>query len=330
MQAASTSFAARLPNPRLPAAGASGLLAGLQATAKSAQLISGVKPLPRALATFAIELIALLPEAVRDLLARFVGALAYALGIRRGVTLDNLRQAFPDLSEAERRKIARGAYRNMARAAVEGLASHRIPAEVIRARTTIENEALLDEALAKGKGVLFATAHFGSWELLGEALAIRGLPLHAVVRPLKGAVNSVLMERREQAGMRLIPARGAVPGSIKALRQNQVVAVLFDQVLPSRRAVQVPFFGRPAYTSPGLSYAAIRSGASVLLAIPTRAGKGLRLVLSGPFDPPATGDLEADVLAHTARLTAALEQVIRGQPDQWLWLHRRWKVPPKE
>ena len=304
------------------------MVAALQAEATSAQLISGVRPVPRALATFAIELIAALPERVRDLLARWVGALAYALGIRRAVTLDNLRQAFPERSERERRRIARGAYRNMARAAVEGLASHRIPDRVLQARTRIENEELLEAGLAKGKGVILASAHFGSWELLGELLARRGVPLHAVVRPLKGAINAVLMSRRAEAGMRLIPARGAVPGAIKALRQNQVVAILFDQVLPSRRAVEVPFFGRPAFTSPGLSYAAIRSGATVLLAIPEREGKGLKLVLRGPFDPPSSGALEKDVRAHTARLTAELEQVIRANPDQWLWLHRRWKTPP--
>jgi KDO2-lipid IV(A) lauroyltransferase len=288
-------------------------------------LLSDVRPLPRALAGLLVWLVAALPRGIRDALARFVGALAFGLRIRRRVTLENLALALPDAPEAERRRIAKGAYVNMARAVIEALCSHRLSERELHEGVRIEGFEKVEAALAQGKGLLVATAHFGSWELLGEVFARRGLPINAVVRPLKGALNAVLMERRRQAGLKLIAPRGAVPQSLKALHRNEIVAMLIDQALPGRRAVFVPFFGRPASTSPALAMAAIRSGAPVLVAMAAREGDRLRLMIEGPLWPPQTGELEADVRAHTAELTLALERVIRRYPEQWLWLHRRWK-----
>ncbi|HVE87208.1 MAG TPA: lysophospholipid acyltransferase family protein [Myxococcales bacterium] len=123
-------------------------------------------------------------------------------------------------------------------------------------------------------------------------------------------------------------ARGAIRGAVRALRQGAAVAMLVDQVLPAPSAVFVPFFGRLAATSPALSAAAMRSGAPVFAVSATRDGAALRVLIEGPIPVPDTGDRHADMVAHTAAVTAAIERFIRRAPDQWLWLHRRWKVPP--
>lgn len=272
-----------------------------------------------------VAVISALPYAVRDGLARGVGTLAWALGIRRKVADDNLARALPELSEPERRRIARGAYVNMARVVLEAFSSHTLDDAALERTVDVENAESLFRALEAGKGALVATAHFGNWELLGEVLARRGVRISAVVRPLKGALNAVLVRRRVEAGMSLIAPRGAIPESVKALHRGELVAMLVDQVLPTRKAVMVPFFGRPAATSPGFAWAAIRSGAPVFVGMGAREGRRLRLMIEGPIDVPRTGDAHRDMEALTAEVTARIEQVIRRYPDQWLWLHRRWK-----
>lgn len=271
-----------------------------------------------------------LPASTRRALARGLGRLAYALGIRRRVTLDNLRHAFPELPEARRREIARGAYVNMALAALEGLSASAVPDGALEDSVVVENWGALKPVLDAGRGVLVATAHFGSWELFGEVMSRRGFKINAVVRPLKGALNARLVESRRQSGLQLIPGRGSISASVRAVQRGEVVAMLVDQALPARSGVFVPFFGRLASTTPALSLAALRSGAPVFVAMAARDGARLRVLIEGPFEVPRTGDRDADVRAHTAAVTAAIERHIRRFPDQWLWLHRRWKVTPPD
>lgn len=269
-----------------------------------------------------------LPARARLAFAAGLGRAAYALGVRRRITLENLRAAFPELPESGRRAIARGAYVNMATAVMEGLSSEALPDARLESAVLTENWAPVQAALDAGKGVLVATAHFGSWELFGEVISRRGIKLHAVVRPLRGALNEGIVESRRKSGMGFIPTRGAILGSVKALRRGEMVAMLIDQVLPAERGVFVPFFGRPACTTPALSMAAMRTGAPVFVAMAAREGDHLRMFIEGPIPVPDTGDRRRDLVDHTAKVTAALERYIRRYPDQWLWLHRRWKVQP--
>lgn len=312
----------------MPGAAAHALLRDVGVSSLEQPLISKAGPVSRALAWLLAAVIGALPRALRDALAHGVGRLVFALGIRRQVTLDNLAHAYPELPLAARRQLAKGAYVNMVRVVLEAFSSNTLDSEALARSVEVEGWEAVEQALAAGKGALVATAHFGSWELLGEVLARRGVPLSAVVRPLKGGLNAVLMERRTAAGMSLIPPRGAVPQSVKALHQGHLVAMLVDQVLPSKKAVFVPFFGRLAATSPGFAFAALRSGAPLFVGMGAREGARLRLMMEGPIDFPRTGALDEDVRALTAAVTARIEAVIRRYPDQWLWLHRRWKVAP--
>jgi KDO2-lipid IV(A) lauroyltransferase len=161
-------------------------------------------------------------------------------------------------------------------------------------------------------------------------LAGSGLKLNAVVRPLAGALNAKLIESRQKSGLQLILQRGALSGMVKALRRGEMVAQLIDQSLSAQSGVFVPFFGRLASTTPAISIAALRTGAPVFVALAVREGGELKLMAEGPFAIAENGSRKQSVIEHTAQLTAALERFIRQHPEQWLWLHRRWKVqPPK-
>jgi KDO2-lipid IV(A) lauroyltransferase len=274
-----------------------------------------------------VALVRALPERWVEALAASVARIAYAVGIRRRVTLGNLAAAFPDRSEAERRGIARGAYANMARAVSDSLRSLGDSREVLRGRVEVDDFGPVERALARGRGLLVATAHLGSWELFGAAMA-QWVPLNAVVRPLRGGLNARLVEARQRAGLGLIAPRGALLGTVAALRRNEVVAMLIDQAIGGKHALFVPFFGRPAATTPALSMAAVRTGAPTLVVVALREAGRLRFRVEGPFEVEDTGDRERDLLAHTGAVTAALERIIRAHPEQWLWLHRRWKLAP--
>ena len=264
-----------------------------------------------------------LTPGMRRLLAFGCGRLAFALGIRRRITLDNLRKAFPERSAREHRRIARAAYGHMFLSALEGLCGH-----VLGKSTSIElvNWHLLERH--SEEGCLVASAHFGSWELMAELFSSRGLSLAAVVRPLSGAFNARLFEARQEAGMELIHPKGALKAMLKALRAKKIVIQLIDQSLSADRAIFVPFFGRLTATAPALSMAALSAKVPTYLVLSERVPKGMRVLVEGPFIAESTGDSKADVASHLAKLTAALEAHIRRCPEQWMWMHRRWKVLP--
>ena len=259
---------------------------------------------------------------------RAVARIAYALGIRRQIALGNLAAAFPERPEAERRAIARAAYANMARVVVDALRTLGAPREVSGwPRSGWTTSARWSTRSPGAAACLVATAHLGSWELFGAAMAQR-VPLNAVVRPLSGGLNARLVEARERAGLRLIPGRGALSGTVAALRRNEVVAMLVDQAIGGKHALFVPFFGRPAATTAALSMAALRTGAPTLVVVALPEAGRLRFRVEGPFEGESSGDRGQDLLAHTGAVTAALERIIRDAPEQWLWLHRRWKLLP--
>jgi len=285
--------------------------------------------LSRAAAGALVRLLRALPSGIVDALARGIAAAAFTLGIRRRVTLDNLARAFPARPEPERRAIARAAYANMARVVTDALRTLGASPEQLLEAVRVDDFGPVERALAGGRGLLVATAHLGSWELFGAAMAQR-VPLHAVVRRLRGGVNARLVEARLRSGLRLIPERGALAAMVAALRKNEVVAMLVDQAIAGKHARFVPFFGRPAATTPALSMAALRTGAPTLVIVALRDGERLRFRVEGPIELPETGDRQRDLWEHTARFTAALERIIGEAPEQWLWLHRRWKLEPPE
>lgn len=267
----------------------------------------------------------------RRRVARVIATIAWAARIRRKVAVDNVALAFPAAPRAEHLRIARASYESMAVAALESVTSDLLPDAQLEAMVSVVDWKGLDALLAARKPVLIASAHLGSWELFAEVMARRGHVFSAVVRPLTGAFNEWIVENRRRAGVELILQRGALRKMLGALARGRAVVQLIDQALPSAQALWVPFFGRLASTTPAVSMAALHSGAPTYVVVAVRDGGALRMHVDGPVALPQTGSRDEKLLAHTTELTRLIEARVRAHPEQWLWLHRRWKgTPPSD
>lgn len=261
-----------------------------------------------------------------------LGVLAYWLvSGRRRVALDNLALAFgPALSPRDRRTVARAAFRHLGVTVVECCRLFFGPPGAMLRRVRLEGVEHLKAALAEERGALLLGAHFGNWELLGAAHVLTGLPpVNVVVRPLDNPFLDALVTRgRERAQLRLIPKRAAVKGVSAALARGECVGMMLDQNA-GRHGVIVPFFGRPASTARSLAVLALKSGAPVVPAFIHRLPDGDHQVTLEPAIPLVrTGQMDRDVGLNTARFTEAIERQVRAHPEQWFWVHRRWKSPP--
>lgn len=182
-----------------------------------------------------------------------------------------------------------------------------------------------EQAKRRGRGVLFAAAHLGNWELSAHAHALMTGPMNVVVRPLDNSLLDRLVERRRTAsGNRIVAKRDSARSLLRALRANEAVGVLVDQNSSVDEGVFVDFFGVAACTNAAFVKLAHRSGAAVIPGFALWSEAENRYVLR--FYPPV--EMTGDAAADTQRLHALVEGVIREFPDQWLWIHRRWKTRP--
>ena len=247
-----------------------------------------------------------------------LGVLAYWLGIRRAVALDGLARAFPDRSAAERRSLARAAYAQLGRSLAELLLA---PAEV-----RYENWEVVERALADGRGLVAAIAHYGNFELLARAVGKRGIPLTLIGRRLSGSFNRWLVRSR---GIAVLPDRGSSAQAVAALRRGEVLAIAVDQNMRPSRGIFVDYFGSPACTTPAAAVYALRAGAPLIAGFVVRQEDGSHVCfVRGPFTTQERG--HKAVLDLTQQLTYAVEQAVRDHPDHWFWVHRRWKTQPGE
>jgi len=272
-----------------------------------------------------------LPAPVAYGLGERAGRLAYRMDHRhRAVAAENLAAAFPgQYPPLELDQLVRSVFENLGRTAVDVARSGRLFSGAGEPTFRFDGLECLKEASARGKGVLVLTAHFGPWELLTAFGALCYEPFHIVARPLDNPrLDDLLTSLRERGGNLVIRKREAVQAILQVLRRGKTVGILIDQHISEREGVVVPFFGRPASTAAAPALIALRSGAVVLPAGITReAGRGCYRVVAGPEIPVRrSGDLKADLVENTARFNRAIETLIRERPDQWFWVHRRWKT----
>ncbi len=276
--------------------------------------------------------LAYLPSSFGLWVGRRLGDLAYwVLPRRRVVASDNLARAFGEgRSRRERDRLCRESFRHLGMTLVEACVFFFRPPSVLLSRVRVEGEEHLYAAAAHGLGVLLLTAHLGNWELLAAAHVLTGYPLSVVVRPLDSPILNWLVTRfRERSGVELIAKRRALPEILNALRRQRVVAILLDQNATRREGVFVPFFGRLASTSKSLALLALRAGAPVVPVFVHRESYGGHRVMIEPeLPPPRTGDVQKDVDAYTAAFTRCVEDTVRHWPEQWLWMHERWRTRP--
>lgn len=270
-----------------------------------------------------------LPEVVRNHTGSALGAVTGdGLRIRRALVEENLRQAFPDRDEAWRERVARDSYRHLGREALTILALGARSAAEIRERTPITGWDRLSAAIDRGKGVVMATAHFGNWELGGASLAVRGVGVDAIVqRQSNPLVDRDIVSVREAMGVRVIDRRDAAKRVLGSLREGRVIGFVADQDA-RRSGVFVPFFGRPASTHRGPALFAIRSGAPLFLGVAPRGPDGAYHCRVHEIEADRSGPLEEAIVRLTAAFTHKLEEEIRLAPEQYFWLHRRWKTRP--
>ena len=280
-----------------------------------------------------IKLLGLLPRPIARALGIGIGVAVYHLHPRlREVGLRNLSLAFPTMAEAERRRIVRGEFVSLGRQLAEACMFPRYTRENVSDIVVYDGLENYERAMARGKGVLFLTGHLGAWELSAFAHSLQGHPLWIVMRPLDNPYLDRLVERyRTMHGNRTVSKDDFVRGLLAAMRASEAVGILMDTNMTPPQGVFVNFFGIPACTASGLARIALRTDAAVVPGFTIWDKKAGKYVLR--FDPAVelvrTSDNEADIVANTALFTSIIESFIRRYPDQWLWVHRRWKTRPE-
>ena len=279
----------------------------------------------------ASALIGVLPERAALSLAGSLGSLAgNVLRIRRTDVNHHLETAFPDATPEWRRRVARASYRHLAREAVATFRLSGSTPDEVRRRTTVQGLQELEAALEERRGAILVTGHLGNWEIGGAALVARGVPIDAVVFPQNNPLfNRHLTNARARLGITSIAKADAGHRVLESLRKGRVVALMADQNIRTR-PVFVDFFGVPAATAKGPAVFALRTGAPVFLGVSIRepGWPGRYRVLIEPVPVARTGHLNADVLHLTRAHVTLLEDRVRNAPEQYFWLHRRWKTRP--
>jgi KDO2-lipid IV(A) lauroyltransferase len=264
-------------------------------------------------------------------LARRLGDLWFYLdGRHRRIAMANLCLAFgKELSAVDRKRIARGTFRNLAMIPFEmGWSLCCTRAENL-AHLKVRGRSHLDRALRDRKGALILTAHMGNWEMLSAVVGAFHTPVHIVYRPLDNTFLDHFVRRfRTRFDARLIPRGDGLRSMIRALRQREIVALLMDQNVGWRKGVFVDFFGTRACTHKVLALLALKTGAPVIPLFMHREDGRLVAEFQAVLPTRVTGDRTDDLEWNTRRYNQVIEAFIRRYPDQWLWLHRRWKTRP--
>ena len=250
----------------------------------------------------------------------------FVLRRRDRLAMRNLRQAFPEKSDAERRRIADDCWRHFGRETLDGIRMQHLSAEEIAERCPMVNAGLLDEALARGRGVLLLSGHYGGWEVGGLALMSRFHHVRTVARPLDNEfLERDLARIRERTGAEVVDRRRAARSLYKALSDNAVVVLLVDQAVQPREGVLVPFMGRPAWTTDAPAKMALRLGSTIVFGFCIPDGIGHRLEFEEPIQIDQLSDGEKDATALTERINEVISRRIAAHPELWLWMHDRWK-----
>lgn len=268
--------------------------------------------------------------------ARFVGvcfaAVAFALRppLRRAAEL-NLRLAFPDWTDAERKQAIRGMIRQVGWMAGEFSQFPKYTRKNIERIVTIDGAENFEAARVRGNGVLFLTGHMSAWELAPFAHALHGHPLHFLVRPVaNGRVDALVNSYRCLSGNAPIEKNRAARAILKVLSEGGTVGILADHNTTLEEGVFVDFFGIPASTTSGLARIALRTDAAVVPGFLRWDASSEKYILG--FAPAVelvrSGDEERDMIENTARFTKVIESFVRAHPGQWLWVHKRWKTRP--
>lgn len=287
-----------------------------------------------ALARLVLGVLGILPRPLAIAVGRAFGRIIYWLpGKLRRTGQRNLLIAFPDLSESERRRLLCGCFDSLGRLLGEFSQFPRATPESLRRMIDYDQVGLahLRDAEKNRRGVIFLTGHLGAWELLSFGWSALEYPISFLVRPIDNPrVEELIESVRTRFGNRAIDKKNAARESLRVLREGGTLGILSDLNTQTREGVFVPFFGKLACTTAGIATLALKTDAVVIPTCAVWDKERKRYFFHG--DPPVelvrTGDRLRDVELNTARFAEAIERLVRRYPDQWLWIHRRWKTRP--
>jgi KDO2-lipid IV(A) lauroyltransferase len=280
-----------------------------------------------------IKILGAMPRPLARGFAIGLAQIVYLLhGRLRRVGMRNLELAFPEKSRAERAHILRGEFTSLGRQLAEVCHFPGYTLENVEQVVIYDGLENYERAYARKKGVLFLTAHFGGWELSAFTHSLHGHWMHVVMRPMDNVyLDRTIRRYRTMHGNKTVAKDDFVRGLLAAMKAGEVVGILMDTNMTPPQGIFVDFFGIPACTASGLARIALRTDAAV---VPTftiwdaALGK-YRLRFDPALELIRTGDQEADIAANTQMFTTVIEDYVRKYPEQWLWVHRRWKTRPE-
>jgi KDO2-lipid IV(A) lauroyltransferase len=279
-----------------------------------------------------VHLLRVLPRTMARGVGVVIGGLAFkGLGRLRKVGMCNLELAFPKMTASEREDVLRGVYRNLGYLLAEFCQMPRYTPEFASGFIRYEGLENYLRARDKGKGVLVLTGHLGAWELSSFYHSLVGYPMGMVIRRLDNPLVDEFVNRiRCLHGNRVIHKDDFARGLIASMRAGETVGILMDTNMTPPQGVFVPFFGLLACTASGMARIAAKTDAAVVPGFLLWEESEQRYVLrfGEELAVTRTGDAEQDAIANTATFTAEIERYIRRYPEQWLWMHRRWKTRP--
>ena len=249
---------------------------------------------------------------------------------RRSEAVTALHRSLPERSENERRRILDAMYRNFAINYIEVLRLAGGAGDDLSQLITIEGQEIVQGVLRRGKGALMLTAHLGNFDLLAIFTAQRGYPLTIISKEIKNpAVNRLWMRLRERYGVKIVLSHDSMRGCFKALKGGGLLGFILDQNRPHDQGVFVTFFGWPACTTPGLAFISAVTQTPVVPVFIHRTSDGRHHLRVLPAIEPPAARGEDDLRRATQQYTTIIEQEVRRHPDQWIWIHLRWKTQPK-
>jgi KDO2-lipid IV(A) lauroyltransferase len=281
----------------------------------------------------AVKLLGLPPRSVARHIGTLIGRVALRLTprLRRAGDL-NLRLAFPKKTAVERQQILRKLYRNLGWLLAEFCQMPRYTQAMTQSFIRYDGLEHYLAARDEGKGVLILTGHLGAWELSSFYHSLMGYPMSVVIRRLDNPLVDNLVNRiRCLHGNKVLHKDDFARGLLASMRRGETVGILMDTNMTPPQGTFVDFFGYPACTGSGLARVAMKTGARVLPGFLLWEDSTQQYVLrfGAPLALPSSGNTKADAVAHTALFTKVIEGYIRQHPDQWLWVHRRWKTRPQ-
>jgi KDO2-lipid IV(A) lauroyltransferase len=288
-------------------------------------------------------LLGALPREAALRVGEAMGRTAYRLAGRlRQVAYRNLEIAFPEKTTAEREAIARGSFENLGRVLAELTQFPQMTSDELKelidyqfdTKESLESpeRKAFEAEREKGRGVLLVGPHLGNWEIGVFAYSAFREPLTYLARPLDNPkIQDFTVGLRSRFGNRAIDKNNSMRAAVTVLRRGEVLGILPDVNVLHRDGVFVPFFGTPACTTSGVAMLAMRTNALIvpMCCVWNKETRKYNVFYGdGAIEPPNTGDRHRDVLETTAEMTAAMEKFIRAHPDQWMWIHKRWKTRP--